>query len=227
MLIVLIAAVALGQGDADVGRAFEFKEGTSIFAATLAGAALAFYALIGFEDSVNVAEEAKDPVRAYPKVLFGGLAIAGVIYFLVTVGASMVVPTSDLAGSDGPLLEVVKQGPLGLPEKLFSAIGLLALANGALINMIMASRLLYGMSREGVMPKPLGIVHPGRRTPWVAILFTSAIAGSLVIEADLEKLADTTVALLVMVFAVVHLCVLVLRREEVDHEHFRVPWVCR
>ena len=55
------------------------------------------------------------------------------------------------------------------------------------------------------MPKPLGIVHPGRRTPWVAILFTSAIAVVLVIEADLEKLADTTVALLVMVFAVVHL----------------------
>jgi amino acid transporter len=225
ILIVLVAAVALGQGDADVGRAFEFKEGSSIFAATLAGAALAFYALIGFEDSVNVAEEAEDPVRVYPKVLFGGLAIAGVIYFLVTVGASMVVPTDDLAASDGPLLEVIQQGPLGLPEKLFSAIGLLALANGALINMIMASRLLYGMARERVMPRPLGIVHPARRTPWVAILFTSAIAVGLVIEADLEKLADTTVALLVIVFAIVHLCVLVLRRESVEHDHFRVPWV--
>jgi basic amino acid/polyamine antiporter, APA family len=225
ILIVLIAAVALGQGDADVGRAFEFKDGSSIFAATLAGAALAFYALIGFEDSVNVAEETKDPVRVYPKVLLGGLAIAGVVYLLVTIGASIVVPTADLASSDGPLLEVVNQGPLGLPEKLFSAIGLLALANGALINMIMASRLLYGMSKEGVVPRPLGVVHPGRRTPWVAILFTSAIAVVLVIEADLEKLADTTVALLVMVFAVVHLCVLVLRREEVDHDHFRVPWI--
>jgi len=225
LLIVLVSAVALGQGDADVGRAFEFKEGTSIFAATLAGAALAFYALIGSEDSVNVAEEAKDPIRVYPKVLFGGLAIAGTIYFLVTVGASMVVPTDDLASSDGPLLEVIKQGPLGLPEKLFSAIGLLALANGALINMIMASRLLYGMSKEGVMPRPLGIVHPGRRTPWVAILFTSAIAVVLVIEADLEKLADTTVALLVMVFAVVHLSVLALRNDDVGHDHFSVPWI--
>ena len=88
LLIVVIAVVAIGQGDAEPGRAFEFKEGTSVFAAMLAGAALAFYALIGFEDSVNVAEEAKDPVPTYPRVLFGGLAIAGVLYLLVTVGAS-------------------------------------------------------------------------------------------------------------------------------------------
>ena len=115
-------------------------------------------------------------MRNYPRVLFGGLAIAGAIYFLVTVGASAVVPTADLASSDGPLLEVVRQGPLGINEKVFSAIGLLALSNGALINMIMASRLLYGMSSEGVVPAPLGIVNSATRTPWVAILFTTAIA---------------------------------------------------
>lgn len=91
LLIVLIAVVAIGQGDAEPGRAFEFKEGTSVFAAMLAGAALAFYALIGFEDSVNVAEEAKDPIRIYPRVLFAGLALAGVLYLRVTVGASAVV----------------------------------------------------------------------------------------------------------------------------------------
>ena len=172
-----------------------------------------------------MAEEAQDPVRIYPKVLFGGLAIAGVLYFLVTVGASMVVPTSISRPPTARCWRSSSRARWGSPRSSSRAIGLLALANGALINMIMASRLLYGMSREGVMPKPLGIVHPGRRTPWVAILFTSAIAVVLVIDADLEKLADTTVALLVMVFAVVHLCVLVLRREEVDHDHFRVPWV--
>ena len=96
LLIVLIAAVALGQGDAEPGRAFEFKEGSSVIGAAFAGAALAFYALIGFEDSVNVAEETVEPHRTYPKVIFGGLAIAGVLYLLVTIGASMVVPTGDL-----------------------------------------------------------------------------------------------------------------------------------
>ncbi len=222
LLIVLIAVVAVFQGDADTGRAFEFKEDTTVFAAMLSGAALAFYALVGFEDSVNVAEETQNPSSTYPRVLFIGLAIAGVLYFLVTVGASVVVPTGDLSESSGPLLEVVKQGPLGIPEKLFSAIGLLALSNGALINMIMASRLLYGMAREDVVPRPLGIVS-GRQTPWVAILFTTALAAVLIITGDLSKLADTTVALLVIVFAIVNTCVLVLRRDSVDHDHFKIP----
>ena len=223
LLIVLVAVVAIIDGDADPGRAFEFKEGSSVPPAMLAGAALAFYALVGFEDSVNVAEETKNPSCTYPKVLFMGLGIAGVLYFLVTVGASAVVPTADLTASSGPLLEVVKQGPLGIPEKVFSAIGLLALSNGALINMIMASRLLYGMAQEGVVPAPLGIVGSARRTPWVAILFTTAIAAVLIITGDLSKLADTTVALLVVVFAIVNASVLFLRRDPVDHEHFRIP----
>jgi amino acid transporter len=226
LLIVAIAATALAQGDAEPSRAFEFKEGSSVLGATLAGSALAFYALIGFEDSVNVAEETRDPSRTYPRVLFAGLAIAGTLYLLVTIGASMVVPTGDLVGSDGPLLEVVAQGPLDIPEKLFSAIGLLALSNGALINMIMASRLLYGMAQEGVVPRPFARILPGRRTPWFAIAFTSAIACALVATGDLGSLADTTVALLVIVFGIVNVCVLLLRRDPVEHEHFTVwSWV--
>jgi APA family basic amino acid/polyamine antiporter len=224
VLIVLIAAVAVGQGDAEMSRPFEFKGGESAFLAVLAGAALAFYALIGFEDSVNVAEETQSPPRTYPRALFGGLAIAGAIYLLVTIGASAVVPVGDLAASDGPLLEVVKQGPLEINTKVFSAIGLLALSNGALINLIMASRLLYGMSQERVLPAQFGAVLPERRTPWVAILFVTALAVVLVITGDLEKLADTTVALLVAVFAIVNGTVLWLRRDQVPHDHFRVPW---
>jgi len=222
VLIVIVAALALAHDDAEPGRALEFRSGTSVLGAALAGSALAFYALIGFEDSVNVAEETRDASRSYPRVLFAGLALAGTLYLLVTVGASMVVPTDDLARSSGALLEVVRQGPLHIPEKLFSAIGLLALSNGALINMIMASRLLYGMAQEGVMPGAFAQILPGRRTPWFAIAFTSAIGAALVATGDLGSLADTTVALLVMVFAIVNVCVLVLRRDPVDHEHFAV-----
>ncbi len=227
LLIVVVAAVAIAGGDAEPSRAFEFKEGGSVLVLALAGAAVAFYALIGFEDSVNVAEETQEPARTYPKALFGALAIAGTLYLLVTIGASMVVPTGDLVASSGALLEVIRQGPLDIPEKLFSAIGLLALSNGALINMIMASRLLYGMAQEGVVPGPFAKVLPVRRTPWFAILFTSSIAAVLVATGDLGSLADTTVALLVVVFGIVNVCVLVLRREPVDHEHFVVPRSCR
>jgi amino acid transporter len=114
-------------------------------------------------------------------------------------------------------------------SKLFSAIALFALINGCLLNLVMASRLMYGMANEGVVPRVLGRVHEGRRTPWVAIIFTAAIAAVLVTLGDLETLADTTVLLLLLVFIGVNVALLVLRREPVEHEHFRawtvLPWL--
>ena len=221
LLVVAIGVAFLLDGGGDTGRALEFKEGETAALLAISGASLAFYALIGFEDSVNVAEETQDAPRVFPPVLFLGLAVAGFVYLLVTVVASMAVPTDRLADSDGPLLEVVDQGPLAMNTKVFSAIALFALVNGALINLVMASRLLYGMAREGVVPRIFGRVHETRRTPWVGIAFTSALAAILVTLGDLETLADTTVLLLLFVFAAVHISVLVLRRAPVDHEHFR------
>ena len=222
LIIILIGFWVLGSGDGDVGRNFEFKEGENAFIAILAGTALAFYALIGFEDSANVAEEAQNPSRSYPFALFAGLLIAGSIYFLVTFAASLVVPTGQLANSDGPLLEVVREGS-AIPPRVFSAIALLAVANGALINMIMASRLLYGMANERVMPEAFSRVHAGRRTPWVAIIFTTLLAVILISIGTLEDLAVVTVLLLLIVFAMVNVAVLVLRRDPVDHDHFVAP----
>jgi APA family basic amino acid/polyamine antiporter len=223
LLVVVIGLAFLFDGGGDPGRALEFKSGDAVPIVILAGASLAFFALIGFEDSVNVAEETKDPSRVFPRALFLGLGIAGVVYMLVTVIASMAVPTGTLVGSDGPLLEVVDQGPLGVSTKLFAAIALFALTNGALINLIMASRLVYGMSRQGIVPPALGRVHGGRMTPWVAIVFTAALAALLVVIGDLDTLADTTVLLLLFVFVCVNTAVLVLRKDKVEHEHFRAP----
>jgi amino acid transporter len=221
VLVVIIGAALLFDGGGDPGRAFEFKPGESAALVVLAGASLAFYALIGFEDSVNVAEETQAAPRTFPRTLFIGLGIAGVVYLVVTLIASMAVPTNRLAESDGPLLEVVQQGPLAMDTKVFSAIALFALVNGALINMVMASRLLYGMANEGVVPSVLGRVHRTRRTPWVGVVFAAVLAAVLVLLGDLETLADTTVLLLLFVFIGVHVSVLVLRRSPVEHEHFR------
>ncbi len=223
LLIVAIGVTALGEGSGDFSRNLEFAEGESVFAAIVAGTALSFYAMIGFEDSVNVAEETKAPSRNYPRALFIGLGVAGVLYLLVTLTASLVVPTEDLSGSDAPLLEVVEQGPLGISTKLFSFIALMAVANGALINMIMASRIVYGMADQGIVARTFGRVLPARRTPVVAILFTTAIAVVLVSTGDLATLADTTVLLLLFVFTIVNVAVLVLRRDEVEHAHFHAP----
>jgi len=230
LLIVLIGITALGTGTADPSRAFEFKEGGSVFAALLAGGVLAFYALIGFDDSVNVAEEVRRPNRIYPRAIFGGLLIAGVVYLLVTITAAMVVPIADLAASDGPLLEVVERGTLPIPTKLFAAIALLAVSNGALINLIMASRVVYGMGDQAVLPTVFARVHPGRRTPWIAIFFTALIALVLLLTVGsnpdaLDTLASTTVVLLLLAFVMVNISVLVLRSDTVEHEHFQTPTV--
>ena len=226
LLIILIGAVTLGAGEGDPGRAFEFKEGANVLVALLGGTVLAFYALIGFDDSVNVAEETRHPSRNYPRAIFGGLLAAGVIYLLVTFTASMVVPTADLAGSSGPLLEVVERGTLTVPTKLFAAIALLAVSNGALINLIMASRITYGMADQGVLPGVFARVHEGRRTPWVAILFVTTIGLIMLVSLGagaLDTLSTTTVVLLLMAFILVNASVLALRRDPVEHEHFRTP----
>jgi len=225
VLIVVIGFAALGDPGADFGRNLELKEGVSPLFAILSGAGLAFYALIGFEDSVNIAEEVREPSRTYPRVLFGGLAIAGTIYLLVTLVASGVVPTAALADSSAPLVLVGQQGPLGIDPRVFAAITLAALANGALVNMVMASRLVYGMSEEAIVPGFFGRVLPGRRTPITAIVFTTVLGLVLVSTGDLASLADTTVLLLLCAFAVVNVAVLVLRSDEVGHEHFRAPTI--
>jgi amino acid transporter len=224
--LLLVAAIGLTfllDGGGDPGRALEFKAGEAVPLAILAGASLAFFALIGFEDSVNVAEETREPSRIFPPALFTGLGIALAVYIVVTLIAGMAVPVDDLSASDGPLLEVVQLGPLAINTKVFSAIALFALTNGALINMIMASRLVYGMAAQGIVPRAMGRVHGERRTPWVAIVFVAALAFALVAVGDLESLADTTVLLLLMVFVCVNVAVLVLRREPVRHEHWRAP----
>jgi APA family basic amino acid/polyamine antiporter len=227
LLVVVVGLAAIGGGGStiDAGRAVEFRAGENVLAAIIGGAGIAFFALIGFEDSVNLAEEARDPQRAYPRALFGGLLIAGAIYLVVTIVASVAVPTGQLASSSGPLLEVIRIGPLSLPPEPFSAIALCALANGALINMIMASRVVYGMARERILPDVLGLVHGRRQTPWIAIAATTVVAIALMASGDLAQLAETTVLLLLFVFTAVNIAVLVLRRDEVPFAHFRAPTV--
>ncbi|POX43252.1 amino acid permease [Streptomyces sp. Ru73] len=191
-------------------------------AAVLSGAVLAFYSFVGFETSVNVAEETRDPRRSYPRALFGALATAGLVYVLVGLAATAAVDTDTLVASDGPLLEVVRAAG-GVPLQLFSAVALVAVANGALLTGIMSSRLAYGMARDGLLPGFLARVLPGRRTPWAAITATTALALLLALTGDVSSLASTLVLLLLVVFFLVNTAVLVLRRDRVAGGHFRTP----
>ncbi|GAB3974102.1 amino acid permease [Plantactinospora veratri] len=122
-------------------------------------------------------------------------------------------------------MKVVAAGAPAFPLTIFAFITMFAVANSALINMLMASRLLYGMAHEGVLPRVLGWIHRTRRTPWVGIVFTTLVAFGLIWFADLTALGGTTSLLLLTVFTVVNIAVLVLRRDPVDHRHFRAPTV--
>jgi amino acid transporter len=229
LIIICIGFWAIGTGQGDVGRVMEFKTttgGGSAFWSVIAGTSLAFFAMVGFEDSVNMVEECKDPSRIFPKVLLAGLAITGVIYVLVSISAITLVPPEKLGEGETPLLQVVQAGAPGFPIELFGFITMFAVANSALINMLMASRLVYGMSREGVLPPLLGKVHAARRTPYIAIGFTTLLAfGLITFVGEVPALGGTTALLLLVVFTVVNIAALVLRKDKVDHKHFRAPVV--
>lgn len=226
LIIIIIGLWAIGLGQGDVSRAFEFKPSPDAHWVwpVIAATTLAFFAMVGFEDSVNMAEETKDPVGTFPKILLIGLLFTCAIYILVSISAITLVEPTDLAQGETPLLKVVAAGAPNFPVWIFGFITMFAVANTALINMLMASRLVYGMSRERVLPGALGLVHRSRRTPYVAILFTTLLAFLLItFVGEIPALGGTTALLLLCVFTVVNVAVLVLRRDHVQHAHFRTP----
>lgn len=225
LLVIGLGAWIVLRGDGDLKRLTDL--GTSHegpVAAVLSGAVLAYYSFVGFETSVNVAEETRDPRRSYPRALFGALLTAGAVYALVGVAASAAVPTETLSESSGPLLEVVRAAG-GVPTELFGAVALVAVANGALLTGIMSSRLAYGMARDGLLPGFLTKVLPGRRTPWAAIAATTALSLLLALTGDVSTLASTLVLLLLVVFFLVNTSLLVLRRDTTSRDHFRAPTI--
>ncbi|MEV0620052.1 APC family permease [Nonomuraea sp. NPDC050404] len=230
LLVIMLSMWFIAGGNADFSRvvAFETAADKNVFLAVSTATSLAFFAMVGFEDSVNMAEETKDPARIFPKIMLTGLGITGVIYILVSICAVAVVPVGQLAESETPLATVVEVATPGFPiADLLPFISMFAVANSALINMLMASRLLYGMSKQGVLPPFLSRVNPKRRTPEAAIVFTTLIALALITFVSLDPespvvalLGGTTSLLLLAVFAAVNAAVLILRKDRQPGKHF-------
>lgn len=233
LIVILIGIWAMSQGNADFSRVtvFETEGDKSVFLALTGATALAFFSMVGFEDSVNMAEETHDPVRTFPKVMLTGLTVTAAVYVLVSITAVAIVPIGQLKESTTPLLDVVRVGAPDVPiDTVYPFLSIFAVANTALINLLMASRLIYGMSRQHVLPAQLGRVLPRRQSPWAAIVFTTVLAAVLItvvtnlLGADtVAALGGTTALLLLGVFTVVNIAVIVLRRTPVEHQHFRAP----
>ncbi len=237
LIIVLVIGIwFIVQGKADFGTLTELETGDTNWAlAILAGVALSFFAMTGFENTANVAEETIDPHRSFPRSLIGGMITAGVIYVLVSMAAALTVPTEKLAGSDAALLEVVKTGILpldtGFMSNLFSVIAMVAITNTTLVAIVTQPRILYGMANEDVVPGVFGKIHAGRRSPWVGLIFSAIVVGALLVAGEVvpdvegtslvERLALVTVLFLLFIYALVIVSCLKLRGQDEDERAFR------
>jgi amino acid transporter len=187
-------------------------------------AVLAFFAFIGFEDMINVAEETRDPERTVPLGLILAMAAAAVLYIAVAVTAVSVVPWQELAEAPGPITAVMERAAPSVPPLLFTVITLFAVANTALVNYVTASRLIYGMARLGLLPQRLGNVHAARRTPHLAVAALFLVLAPLALLGTITELAAATVLLLLLVFTVVNGALFILKgRDGEKRGRFEIP----
>lgn len=196
-----------------------------VAAGIVLGAFLAFYAFIGFEDTANVAEEVTAPARNIPRAIIGSLIVATLLYMSVALVAVAALPLQELIASRAPLALVYERASGGSPN-FIAAVSLFAVVNGAMIQIIMASRVLYGMSREGWLPG-FARLNARTRTPVRATLVAAAIVLALALWLDIVVLAKATSFIILIVFALINLSLLrVQRRTPAAHGVRSYPaWV--
>jgi len=246
VIVVIIGVIALVEGVNDPSVLLQFSPdgGGGPILAVLAGVSLAFFAMTGFENAANVAEETLDPSRAYPRALIGGMVTAGIVYVLVSIAAALAVPIETLAGNT--LLEVIEADLFFIPASImlvvFGIIAMIAISNTALVTVVAQSRILFGMARENVVPAVFAKVHPTRRSPYVALLFGAAIVAALLVigaairtsqagipvdeQLDIvDRLATITVVFLLFIYALVIVACLKLRGKDETADTYRANTV--
>ena len=213
--LILIIVVSFGSLTTFPARLPELLppfESTA-WAGIAAGAFLAFYAFIGFEDMVNVAEEVKDPRRTLPRAIILAMAISTILYMLVATAAVLALPLTELASTHAPLALMFERAT-GKAPLVIAAISLFAVVNGALVQIIMGARVLYGMSEAGWLPRWFGRVHARRRTPHHATAFVTTAVLILALWLPLLTLAKATSFTILIVFALIHGALLRIKRRE-------------
>lgn len=210
LLILWAGRSSLGQLGLRTGEllpAFELNAWTGV----ALGGFLAFYAYIGFEDIVNVSEEVQDAPRNVPRAIMLALIVTTVFYLLVAATAVLAVPLETLAASDAPLA-LLYEHTTGQAPVVMTLISLVSVTNGVLVQFVMSSRILYGMSRRGWLPPLLGHVHPRTQTPVVATAVITALVLVFALLLPLVTLAKTTSFITLMIFALVNLSLLRIKR---------------
>lgn len=234
VIVVLVAIITIAQGDADLANIGDFSGAGdgSVLLAILAGVGVAFFAMTGFENAANVAEETVDPAKSFPRALIGGMLTAGVIYVLVSMAAAVVLDPDTLAqiadDGDPALIDVVTSGALPIAASVlvvvFSLIAMTAITNTTLVASVTQARILYGMAREDIVPRVFGRLHPTRRSPWVGLIFSVlVVSGLLLTGAILETLLAVTVIFTLVIYGLVIVSALKLRGTDEGPDTFTAP----
>lgn len=194
------------------------------FGGVLAGASIIFFAYIGFDEVITLAEETHDPHRTVPRALILALGISTVLYVLVSIVAVSVLGPTALAMSTQPLTDVMREAIGGVSVKIIAAVALATTANTTLLATTAASRMMYSMGSTGVIPRFFGEVHDNR-TPRAATIAVASGAGVLSVIGGLSLLAAATNALIYLMFLVVNVVVIMLRKQQPDASRpFKISW---
>lgn len=212
-LLGLAAIVWFGRNliGGSLGEATLFSLSGVGVSGVLLGAFLAFYAFIGFEDMVNVAEEVKDSKKTMPRAILLSLIISTVMYLLVIVVSTRAVGVEALAQSDSPLA-LVFESVSSMSPFVLVFVGLAATINGILVQITMASRMLYGMANKGWLNKTLAKVNVKTKTPTLAVWLVTAAMAVAILLLELVQLAKLTSLLVLAVFVLVNLSLLIVKR---------------
>ncbi|MDP6350863.1 MAG: APC family permease [Alphaproteobacteria bacterium] len=207
--IVGLVMVIAGAGDSlttlpdRIGELVPSVDGAA-WLGILGGAVLAFYAFLGFEDMVNVAEEVTDVTHTLPRAIILTLIATGLLYIALSVVAVLAVPVADLAASEAPLALIFAR-TTGMSPAIIVVIALFSVINGALIQVIMASRVIYGMAAQGWLPRGLAKVSPRTRTPLWATALVTALVMTFALLLPLVTLAELTSMTTLVIFCLVNL----------------------
>ena len=227
-LLLIMGAGLLSPGEGatleEMFLPFLAADGLPFFglAGVAAGVMLAFFAFIGFEDMVNMAEETEQPERTMPLAIILTLIITSVLYIATATVALYTVPPADLAASKAPLALVFERAT-GHDAAFFASVAVIATVNTVLVQMVMAARVIYGLAGKGAVPALLGLVHPRTRTPLVATALVAATMVVLAIFFPLEGLARTTSYIVLAIFALVNGSLIALRLRGAPPTEFQVP----
>lgn len=211
LIVIIIAGLPETFSSTDNFSAYFIPDSTLAWSGVLSASMLAFYAFIGFEDMVNIAEEVKRPRRNLPLGILLALTLTTLLYLLISIVAVSVVPAEKLSASTAPL-GLIFSHTTNMPVEIMNAIGIMAALNGILIQIIMAPRILYGLSSQRALPAVFSKIHPVTRTPLVATLLVIIIVLTLALAFPIDKLARWTSLITLTVFTLCNFALIRIKR---------------